>query len=112
MPSLLLFFRHHLDFSYSLRCKTLISITISGLAITFLSGLSPLLAMSPLLSKVKQDPQLARRLCNKFKQLNQKGQSATSLDSVSTVAKSQNLSKVDSEVLITYVMGLHCPNIY
>jgi len=71
----------------------------------------PLRAASALLESVKQNPALAKQLCGQFKALNAQGKSATSKESIAMVASSQNLSPVDAEVLATYVIGLHCPDV-
>jgi hypothetical protein len=72
---------------------------------------SPALAASALLETVKQNPALARSLCERFKQYNAQGKSATSKESIDWVASSQGLSPMDAEVLSTYVIGLHCPDV-
>ncbi len=72
---------------------------------------SPVPAASALLETVKQNPALARSLCERFKQVNAQGKSATSKESIDWVASSQGLSPVDAEVLSTYVIGLHCPDV-
>jgi hypothetical protein len=72
---------------------------------------SPMSAASALLETVKQNPALARSLCERFKQYNAEGKSATSKESIAWVASSQSLSPVDAEVLSTYVIGLHCPDV-
>lgn len=69
------------------------------------------LAASPLLESVKQNPALAKQMCANFKQLNAQGQSATSKGSIAAVAAAQGLSPMDAEVLITYVIGLNCPDV-
>jgi hypothetical protein len=71
----------------------------------------PLKAASALLESVKQNPALAKSLCAQFKQLNAAGRSATAADSIAIVASSQGLSQMDAEVLTTYVIGLHCPDV-
>jgi hypothetical protein len=71
----------------------------------------PLRAASALLESVKQNPGLAKQLCGQFKALNAQGKSATSKEAIAMVASSQNLSPVDAEVLATYVIGLHCPDV-
>jgi hypothetical protein len=68
-------------------------------------------AASPLLESVKQNPALAKQMCARFKQLNAEGQSATSPQSIAAVAAAQGLSPMDAEVLITYVIGLNCPDV-
>jgi hypothetical protein len=72
---------------------------------------SPMSAASALLETVKQNPALARSLCERFKQYNAEGKSATSKESIAWVASSQGLAPVDAEVLSTYVIGLHCPDV-
>ncbi len=68
-------------------------------------------AASALLESVKQNPALAKSMCARFKQYNAQGQSATSKESIGWVASSQGLSPIDAEVLTTYVIGLHCPDV-
>jgi hypothetical protein len=71
---------------------------------------TPTLAASALLEQVRSNPELARSYCTRFSQLNAEGVSATSKRSVDEVAAKQGLSPVDAEVLITYVIGLYCPD--
>jgi len=73
--------------------------------------LTALPATAGMLDTVKQNPALARSLCEQFKQLNASGQSATSKEAIARVAASQGLSSLDAEVLTTYVIGLHCPDV-
>jgi len=81
-----------------------------GLAlIPLLGGALP--AAAGMLDTVKQNPALARSLCEQFKQLNASGQSATSKEAIAKVASSQGLTTLDAEVLTTYVIGLHCPDV-
>jgi len=75
-------------------------------------SLLPAQAASALLESVKQNPGLAKSLCAEFKQLNASGQSATSPQAIANVARNQGLSSVDAEVLTTYVIGLHCPDVH
>jgi len=73
--------------------------------------LTPMPVAAGMLDTVKQNPALARNLCEQFKQLNASGQSATSKEAIAKVASSQGLSTLDAEVLTTYVIGLHCPDV-
>ena len=68
-------------------------------------------AQAGMLDVVKQNPALARSLCERFKALNAAGESATSKQAIAQVAASQGLSTIDAEVLTTYVIGLHCPEV-
>ena len=73
--------------------------------------LAPLPAAAGMLDTVKQNPAMARGLCEQFKQLNSSGQSATSKEAIAKVAASQGLTTLDAEVLTTYVIGLYCPDV-
>ncbi|MCP9849378.1 hypothetical protein [Cyanobium sp. Morenito 9A2] len=69
------------------------------------------LAASPLLERVKQNPQIARNICGELRALNAKGVASTSPQAVSMVSKSQGLNATEAEILTTYVVGLHCPDV-
>lgn len=71
---------------------------------------SPVLAASALLEKVRNNRELGLSYCARFNQLNAEGVSATSKRSVDEVAAKQGLSYVDAEVMVTYVIGLYCPD--
>ena len=71
----------------------------------------PAAAQSQLLESVKQNPGLAKALCGQLQSFNAQGLSATSPAVVGQVARQENLSPMDSEVLITYVIGLYCPDV-
>ena len=71
---------------------------------------SSVLAASALLEQVRNNPDMARSYCARFSQLNAEGVSATSKRSIDEVVAKQGLSPVDAEVLITYIIGLHCPD--
>lgn len=68
-------------------------------------------AQSTLLESVKRNPAEAIALCNQFKGLNAQGISATSPQAIQSVATQRNLSSTDAEILSTYVIGLHCPDV-
>ena len=72
---------------------------------------APALAQSQLLESVKQNPARAKALCSQFQGFNAQGLSATSRSAVGQIARQENLSPMDSEVLITYVIGLYCPDV-
>jgi hypothetical protein len=69
------------------------------------------LAQSAILESVRQNPEQAKALCQQLRQLNAQGVSSTSQEAVRMVAQQQNLSMMDAEVLTTYVVGLHCPDV-
>ncbi len=87
----------------------LLAAGLAGLALA-LADL-PARANSPLLDRVKQNPQLARSLCSDLKALNAQGISATSPQALAMVASRQGLNRTDAEILTTYVVGLHCPEV-
>lgn len=66
---------------------------------------------SKLLESVKRNPGEARAMCQQFKALNAENISATSAQSISAVAMQRNLSRQDAEILVTYVIGLYCPDV-
>lgn len=68
-------------------------------------------AQSALLDSVKANPGRAKDLCAQLRQLNAQGVASNSPQAVSMVAREQNLSPMDAEVLTTYVVGLHCPDV-
>ena len=68
-------------------------------------------AQSALLESVKQNPARAKALCSQLRDFNAQGLSATSPTVVSQIARQENLSPMDAEVLTTYVIGLHCPDV-
>ena len=68
-------------------------------------------AQSALLESVKRNPEEARALCRRFKDLNAKGISASSSQSINEVSRQKNLSPIDAEILSTYVIGLNCPDV-
>jgi hypothetical protein len=83
----------------------LIGLALVGLQTTIVS------AGSDLLNEVKRNPQQSKSMCRDFKELNANGKSAHSKRSIRTIAKSRKLSNEDAEVLVTYVVGMHCPNV-
>ena len=79
----------------------------------FLSSVSinPVIAQSNLLESVKKNPANAIKMCNKFKELNSKGISASSDKAIEFVSKKNNLNAINAEILSIYVIGLHCPTV-
>ena len=77
----------------------------------FFNSLYPVLSQSNLLETVKKNPNEARNLCNKFREFNSKGISASSDKAIEFVSKKNNLSPVNAEIFSIYVIGLHCPEI-
>ena len=79
----------------------------------FLSLLSinPVLSQSNLLERVKKNPANAIKICNKFKELNSKGISASSDKAIEYVSKKNNLNPINAEILSIYIIGFHCPQV-
>ena len=76
-----------------------------------LSSINPVLSQSSLLESVKKNPNDAIKMCNKFKELNSKGISASSDKAIEFVSKKNNLDPINAEILSIYVIGLHCPQV-
>ena len=66
---------------------------------------------SPILRSVKNNPDRALQLCQQFKAANASGQSVYSEEHLEKVASQEGITSSDSELLITYVMGLYCPEV-
>ena len=81
------------------------------LMITAFAAMPVSAAESKLLETVKGNPQEAKALCNKFRKMNTKGKSAYNKKTTKTLANSRQLSITDAEVLVTYVVGMHCPDV-
>ena len=77
----------------------------------FSNSLYPVLSQSNLLETVKKNPNEARNLCNKFRDFNSKGISASSDKAIEYVANKKKLTPVNEEIFSIYVIGLHCPDI-
>ena len=76
-----------------------------------LNSFNPVLSQSSLLERVKNNPADAIKMCNKFKELNSKGVSASSDKAIEFVSKTNELSPVNAEILSIYVIGLYCPQV-
>ena len=77
----------------------------------FSNALYPVFSQSNLLESVKKNPNEAKNLCNKFKEFNSNGISASSDKVIEYVSKKNNLTPVNAEIFSIYVIGLHCPDI-
>ena len=77
----------------------------------FSNFLSPVFSQSNLLESVKKNPNEAKNLCNKFREFNSKGISASSDKAIDYVSKKNKLTPVNAEIFSIYVIGLHCPDI-
>ena len=77
----------------------------------FFNSLYPVLSQSNLLESVKKNPSEAKNICNKFKEFNSKGISASSDKAIDFVSKKNKLTPVNAEIFSIYVIGLHCPDI-
>ena len=77
----------------------------------FSNSLNPVLSQSNLLESVKKNPGEAKNICNKFREFNSKGISASSDKAIEYVSKKNKLTPVNAEIFSIYVIGLHCPDI-
>ena len=77
----------------------------------FSNFLYPVLSQSNLLESVKKNPSEAKNICNKFREFNSKGISASSDRAIEYVSKKNKLTPVNAEIFSIYVIGLHCPDI-
>ena len=77
----------------------------------FSNILYPVLSQSNLLETVKKNPNEAKKLCNKFREFNYKGISASSEQAVEYISNKKKLTPVNAESFSIYVIGLHCPDI-
>ena len=77
----------------------------------FSNSLYPVFSQSNLLESLKKNPREAINICNKFRELNSKGISASSDKAIDYVSKKNKLTPVNAEIFSIYVIGLHCPDI-
>ena len=76
-----------------------------------LTHINPILSQSNLLDTVKKNPANAIKMCDKFKEFNSKGISASSDKVIDFVSKKNNLDPINAEILSIYVIGIHCPQV-
>ena len=77
----------------------------------FSNSLYPVFSQSNLMENVKKNPNEARNLCNKFREFNSKGISASSDKAIEYISNKKKLTPVNAESFSIYVIGLHCPDI-
>ena len=77
----------------------------------FSNPLYPVFSQSNLLESVKKNPNEAKNLCNKFREFNSNGISASSDKAIDYVSNKKKLTPVNAEIFSIYVIGLHCPDI-
>ena len=80
-------------------------------SLSLILGMNFIYAQSNLLESVKKNPKNAIEICNKFKELNKKGISASSDEAINYVLTKNELSPINAEILSIYVIGIHCPNV-
>ena len=85
---------------------------LTAFFLSLISTGSSVLSQSNLLESVKSNPKEAEELCTEFKRLNSKGISASSKETLETISEQRNISKVNAEIVTTYVRGLHCPEVF
>ncbi len=77
----------------------------------FSNSFYPVFSQSNLLESIKKNPEEAINLCNKFREFNSKGISASSDKVVDYVSRKNKLTPVKAEIFSLYVIGFHCPDI-
>ena len=77
----------------------------------FSNFLYPVFSQSNLLESVKNNPEEALNICNKFKEFNSKGISASSDKVIEYVSRKNNLTPDNAEIFSIYIIGLYCPDI-
>ena len=77
----------------------------------FTNSSYPAFSQSNLLERVKRNPSEAINICNKFKELNSQGVSASEEEAIEYVSERNKLTPVNAEIFSIYVIGLHCPDI-
>jgi hypothetical protein len=87
------------------------NLTIPSLSLSLLISASAGLAQSNLLESVKRNPEEAKVLCQSFRVMNSNGQSALSPEAINQLANQRSLSINNAEILVTYVIGLHCSDV-
>ena len=86
--------------------RFLTSILIAGISFN-----QTAFGQSKLLESVKNNPNEAKALCNKFRKNNSKGISSRSKTVINEISTQKNLSFTDAEILSVYVIGMYCPDI-
>ena len=77
----------------------------------FSNSFRAVFSQSNLLESVKKNPGEAVKICNKFREFNSKGISASSDKAIEYVSNKKKLTPVNAEIFSIYVIGLHCPDI-
>ena len=54
---------------------------------------------------------MAGAICAELRSLNAQGITSTTPQAVNRIAAMQGLNTTDAEILTTYVVGLHCPDV-
>jgi hypothetical protein len=67
--------------------------------------------VQPCLIGSNQNPKVAVAICTELRGLDAQGLTSTSPQAVERIAVMQGLNKTDAEILTTYVVGLHCPDV-
>ena len=71
----------------------------------FSNSLYPVFSQSNLLENVKKNPNEARNLCNKFRDFNSKGISASSDKAIEYVSNKKKLTPVNAEIFLFTSLG-------
>ena len=77
----------------------------------FSNSLYPVFSQSNLLESVKKNPDEAIVICNKLREFNSKGISASSDKAIEYVSNKKKLTPVNAEIFSILVIDLYCPDI-
>ena len=77
----------------------------------FSHSLYPVFSQSNLYETVKKNPIEANKICEKFREFNKKGISASSDKAINYLTKKKKMNPVNAEIFSILVIDLHCPDI-
>ncbi|WP_392349976.1 hypothetical protein [Parasynechococcus sp.] len=87
-----------------------------GLLYCLISCLGPAaaLAQADVLETIKRNPAEAKAMCRQFRTAKSKNKNFDPYSRKTTrqVVKDRKISMGDAEILITYVVGMHCPDVH
>ena len=77
----------------------------------FSNSLYPVFSQSNLFESVKKNPVEANKICDKFRDFNKKGISASSDKAIEYVSNKKKLTPVNAEIFSILVIDQYCPDI-
>ena len=85
-----------------------------NLLLLFLStvNIMPIFGEQNLLQRVKNNPNEAIKLCERFRDFNSKGISVSDDRAIKEVIKRKGFDQLNAEIYSVYAVGLHCPEVF